>query len=165
MVAEGTMFEWSGVYFQKVVAAPTALQTLGYVAFMSTMATGRFVADWFTNKTGKKTTLQISGLLITTGLTIAILFPFLIPATIGFLLVGFGVSSIVPLIYGVAGRSKTMSAGVAIAAVSTIGFLGFLLGPPTIGFISEQFGLQWSFSLIAALAFCNIIIAAKVEFE
>ncbi|TKK67443.1 MFS transporter [Ilyomonas limi] len=165
MVAEGTMFDWSGVYFQKVVAAPKELETLGYVAFMSTMATGRFVADWLTNKIGKKTTLQISGLLITTGLTIAIIFPFLIPATIGFLLVGFGVSSIVPLIYGVAGKSKTMSAGVAIAAVSTIGFLGFLLGPPTIGFIAQVSSLKWSFTLIAALAFCNIILAAKVEFE
>ncbi len=165
MVAEGTMFDWSGVYFQKVVAAPKELQTLGYVGFMSTMATGRFVADWLTNKIGKKTTLQVSGLLITTGLVIAILFPYLVPATIGFLLVGFGVSSIVPLIYGEAGRSKTMSAGVAIAAVSTIGFLGFLLGPPTIGFIAEASSLKWSFALIAGLAFFNILIAAKVEFE
>ncbi len=165
MVSEGTMFDWSGVYFQKVVQVPVQLQTVGYVAFMCAMATGRFVGDWLTNRIGKKTTLQLSGILITTGLCVAIVFPALVPATIGFLLTGFGVSSIVPLIYGAAGRSKTMSAGVAIAAVSTIGFLGFLLGPPTIGFIAQSSSLKWSFALIAALAFCNVLLASKVSFD
>jgi MFS family permease len=45
MVCEGAMADWSGVYFQKVVASPAAFTTLGYVAFMGTMATGRFLGD------------------------------------------------------------------------------------------------------------------------
>jgi hypothetical protein len=45
MVCEGTMFDWSGVYFQKVVQAPVHLTTLGYAAFMATMAGGRFIGD------------------------------------------------------------------------------------------------------------------------
>jgi MFS family permease len=130
MICEGAMFDWSGVYFKKVVMTEPALVGAGYTAFMSTMATGRFIADSFTAKFGLKRTLQLSGILTALGLIVSVVFPSFVTAIVGFLLVGFGVSSVVPLVYGAAGRSKKMSAGVAIAAVSTIGFMGFLIGLP-----------------------------------
>ncbi|GAC1525729.1 MAG: MFS transporter [Sediminibacterium sp.] len=165
MVCEGTMFDWSGVYFQKVVAVPKELTTLGYAAFMSTMAGGRFIGDWLTSKLGIQRMLQCSGIVITSGLLTAVIFPTIVPSTIGFLLVGIGVSSVVPLVYGAAGRSKTMSPGVALAAVSTIGFLGFLLGPPVIGFIAQASSLRWSFTLIAILGFGTTVLATLTKWE
>ncbi|QHS62921.1 MFS transporter [Chitinophaga agri] len=161
LVTEGTMFDWSGIYFQKVVQTPEHLTTVGYIAFMSTMAGGRFVADRFVTKLGTKRVLQLSGSLTTTGLIIAICLPYLVTATIGFLLVGIGVSSVVPLVLALAGKSKTMAPGVAIAAVSTVGFFGFLLGPPVIGFISEASDLRWSFALIALLGTGIMLLASQ----
>ena len=165
MVCEGTMFDWSGVYFQTVVKAPVALTTLGYVAFMGTMAGGRFLGDYMVTRFGVKNILQVSGIIIATGLLISVLFPFLIPATIGFLLVGIGVSSVVPLVYSLAGRSKTMLPSVALAAVSTIGFLGFLIGPPLIGFIAQLSSLRLSFTVIAVLGLATTFMAAQVKKE
>ena len=163
MVCEGTMFDWSGVYFQKVVAAPKELITLGYAAFMGTMASGRFIGDFMVTRFGSRKVLEASGILITTGLLIAVLFPTIILATIGFLFVGFGVSSVIPLVYSAAGKSKTMSPGMALAAVSTIGFFGFLMGPPLIGLIAQAFSLRWSFTLIAVLGFGTTLLAARVK--
>jgi MFS family permease len=163
MICEGTMFDWSGVYFHKAVQAPAALTTLGYVAFMSTMAGGRFVGDRLVTRFGVKRIIQLNGVLIASGLAIAVLFPYLVTATIGFLLVGIGVSTIVPLVYGAAGKSKTMSAGVALAAVSSISFLGFLLGPPMIGFISEAANLRWSFAIVAVLGLCTTLLASQAK--
>ena len=163
MVCEGTMFDWSGVYFQKVVAAPKELITLGYAAFMGTMASGRFIGDFMVTRFGSRKVLEASGILITTGLLIAVLFPTIILATIGFLFVGFGVSSEIPLVYSAAGKSKTMSPGMALAAVSTIGFFGFLMGPPLIGLIAQAFSLRWSFTLIAVLGFGTTLLAARVK--
>jgi MFS family permease len=165
MVCEGTMFDWSGVYFQKVVQAPLTLTTLGYAAFMSTMAGGRFIGDRVVNHFGKKKVLQVSGFVIASGLLLAVILPYIITATIGFLLVGMGVSSVVPLVYSSAGKSKTLSPGVALTAVSTIGFLGFLLGPPLIGFIAQAFSLRISFTLIAVLGFCTTLLASQVKWE
>ena len=165
MVCEGTMFDWSGVYFQKVVAAPTEYTTLGYTAFMSTMAGGRFIGDWLATRLGTKRMIQMSGIVICLGLMLAVIFPTIIIATIGFLLVGMGVSSVVPLIYSAAGKSGTMSPGASLAAVSTIGFIGFLLGPPTIGFIAEAASLRWSFTLIALLGLSTTVLATKVRFK
>ncbi|MEP7144140.1 MAG: MFS transporter [Ferruginibacter sp.] len=163
MVCEGTMFDWSGVYFQKIVKVPASFITLGYVAFMSSMAGGRFIADWLVTKFGVKTLLQFSGAVISTGLLTAVIFPSIVPATIGFLLVGLGVSSVVPLVYGLAGKSKTMLPGVALAAVSTIGFLGFLIGPPLIGFIAGASSLRLSFTVIALIGLATAIVAGKVK--
>lgn len=165
LLCEGAMADWSGIYFKTIVSAPAALITLGYVAFTSTMALGRFIGDSLVTKFGVKRMLQISGILITAGLLLSVFLPYLITATAGFLLVGFGVSSVVPIVYGVAGKSKTMSPGTALAAVSTIGFLGFLVGPPLIGFIAQAISLRWSFTLIGVLGFGTAILGSKLLLE
>jgi len=161
MICEGAMFDWSGVYFKKVVEADNGWTGAGYTAFMSTMAFGRFIADYFTVKFGLKRILQFSGILTASGLLIAVLFPNLATAIIGFLLVGIGVSSVVPFVYSVAGKSGVMSPGVALAAVSTIGFFGFLAGPPLIGLVAGATSLKVSFSIIAVMGLSIAIVATK----
>jgi MFS family permease len=153
------------IYFKKVVLAPEALIGLGFTTFMFTMAGGRFVADWFAHKFGLKRTLQVSGSLTATGLAIAVAFPYVYTAIIGFLLVGAGVSSVVPMVYSAAGKSKTMSPGVALAAVSTIGFMGFLVGPPVIGFIAGIATLRASFVLIACMGISVVIVSTKAKID
>jgi MFS family permease len=163
MICEGTMFDWSSIYFEKVIHLPKELIRIGYIAFMCTMASGRFAADWLVTKFGITRIQQTSGIIIASGLLISVLFPYLITATIGFLLVGIGTSSIVPLCYSLAGKSKTMLPGIALATVSSIGFLGFLLGPPIIGFIAQLSSLRWSFTLIALLGLLTTIMANKLK--
>jgi len=163
LLSEGAMSDWSGVYFKNIVHSPASLVTIGYVAFTGNMALGRFLGDRLVTKFGVKRMLQFSGALITTGLLTAVIFPYLLSATAGFFLVGFGVSSVVPIVYGLAGKSTTMSAGAALAAVSTIGFLGFLIGPPLIGFIAQAISLRWSFTLIGILGFGTAILAGRLK--
>lgn len=163
LICEGAMFDWSVIYFKKIINASGAWMGAGYTCFMCTMALGRFAADWFAARFGLKQTLQLSGLLTASGLLVAVIFPHLYTAMLGFLLVGFGVSSVVPMVYSVAGKSKTMSPGMALAAVSTIGFVGFLVGPPVIGFIAGAFSLRISFMLIAVMGLCVTGISSKVK--
>ena len=163
LICEGAMFDWSGVYFKKVIHADPAWVGAGYTAFMSTMAAGRFGADWLAHRLGPKRVIQLSGLLTATGLSIAVVWPTLPTALLGFLLVGFGTSAVVPLVYSAAGKSTHMSAGMALAAVSTIGFFGFLLGPPVIGFVAGATSLRVSFALIAVMGLCVSAVASRVR--
>jgi len=158
MMCEGCMFDWSGVYFKKVVEVDIAYVAFGYVAFMAAMASGRFVSDFLTNKLGKILVLRASGLLIGTGLLVSVFFPTMWTAVLGFVLVGFGTASVIPLSYSIAGRSKMYSPGIALALVATISFFGFLIGPPLIGFIAELFNLQVSFALIAVMGFVITVL-------
>src|SRR5215210_69282 len=159
MLCEGAMFDWSGIYFKKVVQARPSMISAGYTAFMCTMALSRFVADYFTFKYGFKRIIQASGLIIMTGLLLAVLIPYLYSAIVGFLLVGVGVSSVVPLVYSAAGKSKILSPGVALASVSTISFFGFLIGPPLIGVLAGISSLRLSFAVIALMGLSVSILA------
>jgi MFS family permease len=163
LICEGAMFDWSGVYFKTVIQADKAWVGAGFTAFMSTMALGRFGADWLAHRLGPKRVIQLSGLLTATGLSIAVAWPTLPTALLGFLLVGFGTSAVVPLVYSAAGKSTHMSAGMALAAVSTIGFFGFLLGPPVIGFVAGATSLRVSFALIAVMGLCVSAVASRVR--
>ncbi len=151
MSCEGSMFDWSVIYFRDVIGTPADISRIGFVAFMSTMATGRFFADFFINKFGRLKVLRFSGALITFGMLAAILNPNIYTGVFGFMFVGFGVSSVVPTCYSLAARSRRMPSGMAIAVVSTIGFFGFLLFPPLIGYIAEISSLRFSFAMMGCV--------------
>jgi MFS family permease len=163
MLCEGAMFDWAGVYFQRVVRPDPALVTSGYVAAMSTMALGRFLADYFTHRFGAVRMLQLSSGLISSGLLLAVALPYLVPAVGGFLLVGFGVAAVIPLSYSAAGRSTKVSAGVALALVSTLGYSGFLLGPPLIGFLAQWSSLRVALAVVAVVAVGIGVLASRRE--
>jgi len=160
MMAEGAMFDWSGVYFSKVIHVDKQLTGIGYTTFMIAMAGMRFFADNLSGHIGLKRILQVSGLLTTSGLLLSVIFPEMMPALLGFFLIGIGVSSVVPMVYSAAGKSKTLSPGTALTAVSSVGFMGFLIGPPTIGFIAEATSLRISFLAITIMAVSVVVLAS-----
>lgn len=163
MASEGAMFDWSGVYFKDVVKAPSSLVILGYTSFMIMMATGRFLADYVTTKIGRKKLLQICGVMISTGLFTSVLFPNLITCTFAFMLVGLGVSSIVPTVYSAAGKHTKVPAGIALATVSSVSFLGFLMGPPLIGHIAQIAGLRYSFAVIGIFGIGISLLVSRIK--
>lgn len=163
MLCEGGMFDWAGVYFRKVIGAEGAFVSAGYIAFMSTMAGTRFVADGFKARFGFRKVLVVSGLLIFAGYMLAVALPYAIPATIGFLMIGSGMSTVVPLVFSEAGRSKTTKASTAVATVSTIGFFGFLIGPPMIGWIAGLTTLRVSFAVVAMVGLCISLFATRLK--
>jgi MFS family permease len=165
MMVEGAMFDWSGIYFIKVVEVNQEFTGIGYTTFMIAMAGMRFLADRLSGNFGLKKMLQASGILTTTGLLLSVLLPQLIPALIGFFLIGLGVSSVVPIVYSAAGKSKTMSPGTALTAVSSLGFMGLLIGPPIIGFIAEASSLRISFLAITAMSTSVIVLASLMPKE
>lgn len=163
MASEGVMFDWSGVYFKEIVKAPGPLVILGYTSFMVMMASGRFLGDRLIHKYGRKRVLQISGMLISIGLFTSVFLPYLIPSTLAFMLVGLGVSTIVPTVYSIAGKNTTVAPGEALTIVSSVSFLGFLMGPPVIGFIAEAAGLQFSFAFIGIFGVLIAFMAGRIK--
>lgn len=163
MATEGAMFDWSGVYFKEIVQAPHALVILGYTSFMIMMATGRFLGDKVIARYGRKRLLQFSGVIISTGMFLSVIFPYLVPATIGFMLVGIGVSGIVPMVYSIAGSNTKVSPGIALAMVSGVSYFGFLMGPPLIGYISALSSLRYSYAVIGCFGILITLLVAKIN--
>jgi MFS family permease len=162
MACENIMYDWSGIYFLKVIHSSKAASIGAYVIYMVMMTIGRFVGDKLVGIIGIKKLLTYSGWFIFSGLMMAVLLPFQLSAGLGFALVGLGVSCIVPLVFSIAGKIKGVNTGQSLAAVSTIGYLGFLLVPPMVGFIAQATNLQWSFAVIALMSTIIIFNVAKL---
>jgi len=163
MATEGAMFDWSGVYFKDVVLAPQSLVVLGYASFMIMMSIGRFIGDAVILNIGRKRTMQFSGIIISCGMALSVLFPYMVTATIGFMMVGLGVSTNIPSVYSVAGRNEKVPPGIALAMVSSVSYLGFLMGPPLIGYISALSSLRYSYALIGCFGLLISYLVTRIK--
>jgi MFS family permease len=127
------------------------------------MALGRFTGDKFIHAFGHSRVLKMNGLLIAVGMSLSLLILNPVWVIIGFALVGFGVSSVIPIVYMLAAKSRAMPPAVALSAVSSVGFTGFLVGPPIIGFVAQALGLRVSLVLIVFLGMMIWLLSFKAR--
>lgn len=159
MACEGVVYDWSSIYFVDVVQSDESLYRLGYTASMGAMAFGRFVGDIFIRKWGRIFMLRVCAVLICSGLSLLVAFPQVVPATLGFLLVGLGVSAIAPICFALAGTAPSVSPSKGLAMVIAISNLGFLLAPPIIGFLSHSLGsLRWALLVMTLVALSILVL-------
>lgn len=165
LIVESAMFDWSGVYFESVLQVPKSLQ-IGFLVFMVMMTTGRFLANWAYNLLGKQKVLQLSGLLIFAGFFIAALLgntfeSMALKVTInslGFMLVGLGISSMVPTIYSLVGAKSKTPVGIALTILSSISFIGSLIAPLLIGAITQAFNMVYAYIVVGILGLCILLM-------
>jgi MFS family permease len=165
MACENVMYDWSAIFFQKAVLTTKETATAAFVLYMVCMTTGRLLGDKFVRKIGMVRILRYSGLLVCGGLLLASLFPYAVTAGIGFVLIGFGISCIIPLVFNLAGNTSGMSSGTAIASVSVISYFGFLAIPPAVGFVAQAVGMRWSFCMMAAFGLAIFFLANSIKNE
>jgi MFS family permease len=158
-VCEGGIYDWSSVYFREVVHAE--LFTLSYLVFMSSMTVSRFFTDRLIALMGMEKLFIISALVIILGVGILILFPFFWPSLLGFFITGFGVASVFPMSFLLAGQSKKYTTGVAISIVGTYSTLGVLIAPPFVGYVAHLFSLNRAFLFFVAAALLLMFFSKK----
>jgi len=167
LIVENTMFEWSDVYFQSVINAPESLQ-VGFLVFMVMMFLGRILTNFAYRFLSKYRILQLAGLLIFAGFTISSLFigysdTLIIKVIInsaGFMLIGLGISCVVPTLYSIVGEKAKTPVGTALTIMSSISFIGPLVAPLLVGGMSDKYGLEWAYLSIGLFGLCILVIAA-----
>ncbi|MDR3260321.1 MAG: MFS transporter [Tannerella sp.] len=165
LIVESAMFDWSGVYFESVILAPKSLQ-IGFLAFMVMMTAGRFLTNYAYGKLGKQRVLQLAGFFIFCGFFISALLGGLfvsmtmkvIVISLGFMLVGLGISCMVPTVYSLVGAKSKTPVGIALTILSSISFIGSLVAPPLIGAISNVFNMQYAYMTVGLLGLCILLM-------
>ncbi len=160
-MAEGAMADWSSLYYRQVLQDQSRVSTTGYTAFTFAMAIGRLMGDRLIQIFRYRNTLILNGVLISVGLTLSLIWQVPVAVISGYALVGLGVSSVIPIVYMIAGKSRTMAPAAALATVSTIGFTGFLIGPPVIGFIAHETSLRFALILVVVLGIIIVFLAGN----
>lgn len=157
LLSEGVMQDWAAVYMRQVIAVSISVAVIGYAGYSVAMALGRFLGDRIVVLFGERFVMRLSGGFITVGLLVAILLRTPVFAIAGFVCVGLGISNLVPILFGAAGRDPILGPGPGIAAVTTVGYFGFLIGPPLIGLISQFSGLSLALGLVAILGLITAV--------
>lgn len=152
LVAEGAMYDWSTVYMRDYAHASTAWVSAGYATFSTGMALGRFGGDRVRAALGNIRVLRWSGTLCVMGIFLSILLPLPFVSALGFALVGFGTSNMMPVLFSAAAAVKGMPPAQAIAAMARVAYIGLLVGPVLIGAVAQHAGLRVALVTIALSA-------------
>jgi HAD superfamily hydrolase (TIGR01509 family) len=148
LLAEGAAVDWTAVYLSQSLGATAAVAALGYTGFSLAMATSRVVGDRLNARLGPVALARRGAMTAASGLALALAVGSTPAALAGFAAMGAGLGVVVPVLFRAAGSTPGVSAGVGLAAVSTIGWLGFLSGPPAIGFAAGTIGLRSALGIV-----------------
>jgi MFS family permease len=164
LMAEGAVFDWSGVYLADETGAAAGVAPLGLTAFSLTMGVGRLVGDALAERIGAAVAVRGGALIAALGLGLALSFPEPVVAIAGFTVMGAGLSVVFPLALRAAGMHGG-AGGPSLAAVSTVGYVGFLAGPPLIGSLADASSLRAALALVCGLCVAAAVSARRARLE
>jgi len=162
LLAEGSVYDWSGVYLSAAAEAAAGTAPLGLAAFSLTMGFGRLLGDSVAERAGAAGVIRGGASVAALGLGVALALPEPAAAVAGFALMGVGLSVVFPLTLRAAGVHGA-AAGPDLAAVSTVGYVGFLAGPPLIGVLADASSLRGALALVCALGVTAALAARREQ--
>ena len=162
LLAEGAVFDWSGIYIRTETDAPVGLAPAGLAAFNLAMGFGRLSADGIAERLGSAAVGRAGALIAVAGLGTALTLGTPGGAIAGFAVTGIGLAAIFPLALRAAGQEPAL-AGPAVAAVSSVGYAGLLTGPPAIGLLAEVLGLGGALACVCALLLVAGALAGQLS--
>jgi MFS family permease len=147
-IVEGAMNDWSALYLKNVAKAAAGLTPMGIAVFSITMVIARVCSDSWRKRWGDGSVVILGSVVAGIGLAVAVLVGGVVPALLGFALVGLGIASVTPCVYVAAANQGSD----ALALVAAMGTVGLLAGPGVIGLIANGAGLSWAMGAVAIAA-------------
>jgi hypothetical protein len=154
-MAEGCVADWSAIYFKEILHAPKELISLGYAGFSIAMTIGRLNGD---------SIVIVGALTAAIGFVLVVVSPFIGLTIAGYVIIGFGCSGIVPILFRASANIPGVSKVEGFAMVTTGGLIGFLAGPSVIGFISEKTDLSKALSLLIVMMLLAAVVGWRNKF-
>jgi hypothetical protein len=149
--AEVAAQDWSSVYMHRTLHGDEAEAAFTTGMFAFTMAAGRLSGDAVVGRLGAATTVRACGMLGALGGALVVAAQGPVPAIIGFMLIGVGVSVVVPLAFAAAGHAGP-NPTMGVAGVATIAYGAGMAAPGMIGGIASLTSLRMAFCAVAVLA-------------
>lgn len=143
--------DWSSVYMHRTLHGSEAQAAFTTGMFAFTMAAGRLSGDAVVGRLGAATTVRACGALGALGGILVVAAHAPVPAILGFMLIGIGVSVVVPLAFAAAGHAGP-NPTMGVAGVATIAYGAGMAAPGMIGGIADLTSLRVAFCAVTVLA-------------
>jgi predicted MFS family arabinose efflux permease len=159
MTCEVAVANWSGVLLHDHRGASLGVASLGYVAFTACQTAGRLVGDRVQARRPASQLVRTGAAVGAAGLALVLLAPWPALSVVGFAVLGAGLATPLPVLFGVVGRLGETSGGASasVARFTTMAYAGILLAPPVIGWSAEVLGLA---ATLAVLVPALVTVAA-----
>ena len=156
---EGGIDSWAALYMRDAINVEGFKIGIATIFFNLFMVIGRFVGDKIRDKIGVYNFLILLVVLTLIGLLIIFNFKSVSSSILGFSIAGFGISSIVPLAYSLAGKIQGIDSAIGISIISISAYGIFMVAPALLGLTADYFGITYVFfPMIILFTFCLIII-------
>lgn len=162
-LAEGATSDWSGVFMTQYHHAGPLLAAGAYIGFTASMTIVRVFGGTIIGRIGRWRSFLWSVIIAVIGLSIALLVPFPIATIIGFMLLGWGVALLVPMLISGAGIAGGNRRDQFIAQVSIFGVIGQMTGPALIGLIASFLTLRAALFVPALALFSSAVIIFVIK--
>lgn len=155
-ICEGTVSDWSGIYFQDSLNCSTLIRSIAFATFVFFLTLGKFFVDHLCTVMDREILLKGGAIVATLGLSILVLSPSLphsvYIAIVGMSLIGTGLSVPLPIIGSATGDVPGVRPSDVISTVTSVSYLGFLIGPPLFGTLADVLhDLRWSLAIAISL--------------
>ncbi len=154
---------WSALYIERDLGAATGQGSYGPALMALTMGLGRLAGQAMAARIADRALLRGGLIVAVAGAAAVAAAPGVLAAYAAFMLMGLGISVVVPTALAMAGRlAEPAARSRAIARTTVLGYVGFFLGPPVLGFVAELAGLRASYGLVAALLLAALALQARL---
>jgi Na+/melibiose symporter-like transporter len=163
---EVSMTAWSVIYFQRCLGASTLKASVGFGTFMVATAIGRFGGDKMREFWGRRRLIRRCGMCLVLGFAVLLYSPSvadkettgLIVGYFGSMLIGFGLSVLIPIVFSSAGHLPGVHAGSAIAAAAACTYTGSIVSPFFLGLCSQLLHSLREAYMIDAGLMCGVFV-------
>jgi MFS family permease len=159
--AEGSVIDWSALFYERELAAPPGMIGLGTTAFNGALLIGLLAGTRVSRRFGATTVIGIGGGVFTIGMIVALQSSSIVVVTAGLAAAGLGLANAHPLALSVAGR---FGSGENVSAtINTAAYIGLVFEKPLIGFLAAATSLPLALATCIPVGLLLIVAVARVR--
>ncbi len=159
LLAEGAVYDWSGVYLVHDCALPLSYAAFGFMCYEATAGLVRFFGEKLLMILGPMKLVCGGAILACLALMMAGLSHHALLVLLGYTLLGAAVGNVMPVIISEAGRRCTKDKASTIGTISAMGYAGVLTGPALLGVIATFVNYASIFIAVAVLMLVMLLMA------
>ncbi len=162
-IGDSTVSNWSAKYLQDVLGSSEQLATVPYNVYMVTTLLGRTVGDFGVRRFGAVAVVRAGTVVAAAGFAVVALAGGAWTGMLGFTMLGFGLSVIVPQTFAAAGRMFPGVSDTAIARLNVFNYVGFLVGSPLVGALGDAWSYRGAMLVPMALVLATLVYAKSFD--
>ena len=165
--SEGITMSWLVIYMKRYIVNGVGLARLGYSVYYACEAFGRFNCDFLRISIGKKKLVFVAAIFCVLGISLLLSSSFLkeqfpifciISAYFAIILMGLGISVLIPTVISSAGEIPGLLPGTSVATATFWMNAGSIVGPPLVGTLSYLFDSLRCGLIVLLFSSCFILI-------